>query len=279
MPKYLAETIHFQFQSIKIKIIMALLALPNLIPGTVVKRPSAHIKSPYVADVQLDDGTMVLAHTPMLGCGGLADKGARVFMEPKHTTDTKCSHVVMLSQCPDTGVLVGIHPKLAENAVASAFQNQHILPKAKSVKRETTITIPELDVHSRFDFSGVDADGNPFVLEVKSVPLAMKHSGDTKSAYFPEGYRKKKNEPVSPRALKHIRELETLHLRDNRRCIMCFVVQRSDVSMFMTAPTDPIYKQAVKQAVDNGVELMAMCIHWEIDGTASLVSIDLPHIL
>ena len=59
-------------------------------------------------------------------------------------------------------------------------------------------------------------------MEVKNVPLAdyedvtakerakMDFSGrdfNSKVAYFPDGYRKKTTDPVSPRALKHIREL------------------------------------------------------------------------
>ena len=37
-------------------------------------------KTPYVADVLLDDGTLTLAHTASLGCCGLCDKDAYVYM-------------------------------------------------------------------------------------------------------------------------------------------------------------------------------------------------------
>jgi len=45
--------------------------IPNLIEGTVIKRPSKHIKSPpYVADVCIndDDNEDVLVYSPSLGC-------------------------------------------------------------------------------------------------------------------------------------------------------------------------------------------------------------------
>ena len=58
-----------------------LLELPQLYKAVVVKRPSLKIKSPFVADIQFkqQDDTY-LAHTPSLGCCGLADKDANVLM-------------------------------------------------------------------------------------------------------------------------------------------------------------------------------------------------------
>ena len=35
-------------------------------------------------------------------------------------------------------------------------------------------------------------------------------------SYFPDGYRKNANEPVSPRALKHIEELEKITLETGK---------------------------------------------------------------
>lgn len=60
---------------------MHLHTLPGpLVYGTVVSRPSKTNKSPYLADVELDDGkgTIVMAHTPGLGCGGLVAPSVKV---------------------------------------------------------------------------------------------------------------------------------------------------------------------------------------------------------
>ena len=55
-----------------------LLKINNLIEGEVFKRPSKHIKTPYVADVQIcSNSKMILGHTASLGCCGLADIGAK----------------------------------------------------------------------------------------------------------------------------------------------------------------------------------------------------------
>lgn len=60
-----------------------LLKLDNLIEGEIIKRPSKHIKTPYVADIKMcSTSDMILGHTASLGCCGLADVGASVLMSP-----------------------------------------------------------------------------------------------------------------------------------------------------------------------------------------------------
>jgi hypothetical protein len=56
--------------------------LPELVAGVIINRPSKNIKSPYVADILLLDGSykLVLGHTASLGCCGLAEKGSVVYM-------------------------------------------------------------------------------------------------------------------------------------------------------------------------------------------------------
>lgn len=182
-------------------------------------------------------------------------------------------------------VIVGVHPKVAEDLVESCLQKNllSVLPNIRSYRRECTITIDDA-VHSRFDFSGVDESGKTFLMEVKNVPLAdfedvsraelkkllktnpslyAERAMGSKVSYFPDGYRKKSSEPVSPRALKHIRELTYIKklgrgidepseegrsdpipngldraIDSERgrtrqgfdRCLMCYVIQRTDVN-------------------------------------------------
>jgi len=99
-------------------------------------------------------------------------------------------------------------------------------------------------LNSRFDFMGIDQDNKRFILEVKSVPLCQ-----DEDAFFPDGYRKKKTDIISPRALKHIQELQQIkEMHPDYRTILCFVVQRSDATSFRISDNDPIYKDAVKEA-------------------------------
>ena len=220
-----------------------------MIRGTIVKRPSKHCKSPYVADVVLENGEEVIAHAPSLGCCGLCEKGSIVYMFPLDKGKI-CTYSIWLSET--NKILVGIYPKNAEKMVETYID--HIIPNVIKLEREKKI------LNSRFDFVGIDGDNRPFILEVKSVPLC-----ENNIAYFPDGYRKNKTDIISPRALKHVQELEQMK-KENYRCILCFVIQRNDANCFTISDKDMIYKEAVHKAIKNGVEVIAIKIEWDING-------------
>ena len=273
--------------------------LNDLIEGSVIKRPSKHIKTPYVADVlPLNLSEEILAHTASLGCCGLADAGASILMTPMPTPKNKnakqkCQYRVYLSihKEGNNEVIIGIHPKLAEDLTENALKLGLLskLQNVKSYKRETTIFV-EGKVDSRFDFSGIDTNGIPFIMEVKNVPLAdyedmtakerkkMDFTGrnfNSKVAYFPDGYRKKSTDPVSPRALKHLRELTLIKKESKTRCIMCYVIQRTDVDRFQPSIIDPEYREAFIEARNSGVEIITMVVQWTRDGEARFICDDL----
>ena len=251
---------------------MMLLKIDNLVEGQIVKRPSKHIKSPYVADIKCGE-VEILGHAPALGCCGLSDSGATILMSP--SSSEKCSHTIYLSVCKDQ--VIGIHPKLAEKLVENALTQNclTILQDVKTYRKETKIHIPDC-VDSRFDFSGVDKDGIPFIMEVKNVSL----TDQSRSAVFPVGNGKKTKDPISPRALKHARELTFLRKdKENIRCIMCYVIQRTDVEAFQTSNLDLEYKEAVRLAHEAGVEIITMVVEWNREGEARFVRDDLPFIL
>jgi DNA-binding sugar fermentation-stimulating protein len=279
-----------------------LIKLNNLIEGQVIKRPSKFIKTPYVADIEIcSTSEMILGHTASLGCCGLADVGATILMSsvPKRKNNKRldnlaCEYRVYLSIIRENNseILVGIFPKLAEDLTESALKNNLLsrLCNVKSYKKETKIYVPGL-VDSRFDFSGIDENGIPFIMEVKNVPLAdyedvtakerknLSFDGrdiNSKVAYFPDGYRKKSTDPVSPRALKHINELSLIKRMSKTRCIMCYVIQRTDINRFQPSVIDPEYREAFKEAVKSGVEIITMVIQWTIDGEAYFIRDDLP---
>ena len=281
-----------------------LLKIDGLIEGAVVKRPSKFIKTPYVADILKHDNnseTTVLGHTASLGCCGLADAGATILMAPttvnkgkKNEDKLHCEYRVYLSVLleRDTETIVGIHPKLAEDLTESALKGNLLstLQNIKRYRREVAMYV-EGKVDSRFDFMGVDCNDIPFIMEVKNVPLAdyeditaKDRKGkcyddkdvNSKVAYFPDGYRKKTADPVSPRALKHIRELTLIKRESKTRCIMCYVIQRTDVDRFQPSIIDPEYREAVKIAIDAGVEIITLVVRWTKEGDAYFVRDDLP---
>jgi DNA-binding sugar fermentation-stimulating protein len=275
--------------------------IDNLIEGLIVKRPSKHIKSPYVADVIIEDEE-VLAHSACLGCCGLSDKDASILMAPMKNENNKCKYSIYLSVYKEIKnkneieIIVGIQPKLAESLAENALNKNFLstLQNVKSYKREKVYKLetPLGNVDSRFDFAGIDADNIPFIMEVKNVPLAdyedlpekerkkrdfSEREFNTKVAYFPDGYRKKKTDTVSPRALKHIQELTIICKQETKtRCIMCYVIQRNDVNRFTASIIDEQYRQAVKDAMKAGVEIITMVVEWNKEGIATFIRDDLP---
>jgi DNA-binding sugar fermentation-stimulating protein len=97
-----------------------------------------------------------------------------------------------------------------------------------------------------------------------------------KISYFPDGYRKKKGAVVSERALKHINELAEITYSKIIRPIICFVVQRTDVTSFQASLLDPIYKEAFNEAIKKGVEVIVLVVSWNANGEATFISCDLP---
>ena len=275
-----------------------ILKIDHLVEGKIVNRPSKIIKSPYVADVRINHQE-ILAHTAALGCCGLAEKNTSILMAPMPTPKNKnakqkCEYRIYLSIFREKGnvEIIGIHPKLAEDLVENSLVKNHlsILKNVKKYKREFTI-YQEGKVDSRFDFTGIDENGLPFIMEVKNVPLAdyeditakerntkiYDHCNfHSKIAYFPDGYRKKRTEPVSPRALKHVRELTYIKQQSKTRCILCFVIQRTDVTSFQPSIIDPEYREAVKIAMESGVEIIPLVIQWNDLGEAYFIRDDLP---
>lgn len=273
-----------------------MLQIDNLIEGQVIKRPSKYIKTPYVADIiPYNDEKSILGHTASLGCCGLADVGATILMSPvpktKKPNDDKlhCEYRVYLSVIKERNeeIIIGIHPKLAEELAESALKNNllNILQDVKRYSRETVIRVKG-KVDSRFDFSGIDCNGVPFIMEVKNVPLADYEDitakdrkgkcyddrcADSKVAYFPDGYRKKVTDTVSPRALKHIKELTLIKRESKLRCIMCYVIQRTDVSSFQPSVIDTQYRTAFYEAMEAGVEIITMVVQWTREGSAYFI--------
>ena len=280
--------------------------LHDLILVKVISRPSKVCKTPYVADIELNDGSIVQAHCASLGCCGLCEKNCYVYASPikSNCAQSKskiCSYKIYLASFYEEKVvndkliinkqLIGIDPKLAETLVENALTQNYLktLTNIKNYKREVKL------LNSRFDFAGLDEHGKYFVLEVKNVPLAdyadvsssdrkkMVKCGDfanisvnNKISYFPDGYRKKKGDVVSERALKHINELAEITQSKITRPIICFVVQRTDVSSFQASLLDPIYKAAFNDAITKGVEVIVLVVSWNACGEASFVSCALP---
>ena len=250
---------------------------------TIEARPSKVVKTPYVCDITVDD-TLCQAHTPSLGCNGMVDKGASVITVKREGSKGKCSHGVIgsLLNLGERSIVVGVDPSLAERFAGNMLKTG--LGDKLRVKPGVELQSQKTYDDCRFDYCGIADDGRPFICEVKNVSIAeyddippkqrakLDYSGRdpmTKTAVFPSGY-KPKDQTHSERALKHTNTLARVKQENpEMRCVILFVVQRDDAIVFQPCNGDQIYKEALKNAKEAGVEIYAARVSWHYDSAAS----------
>ncbi|TGU72635.1 DNA/RNA nuclease SfsA [Geomonas terrae] len=207
---------------------------PPLYQGTLIRRYHR-----FLADVELDDGTFVTAHTPntgsMMGC---AVPGNRVVLSVSGNPGRKYPHSWELVQAD--GVWVGINTQLPNLLAREAIQNGTIAELSGYEK--ITLEVP-YGTGSRIDLLLTGERGLCYV-ETKNVTLVKE-----RCALFPDA--------VSTRGQKHLRELMEM-VRQGHRAVNLFVVQRGDGDALAPADAiDPVYGRLLREAAAAGVELLA----------------------
>ena len=206
-----------------------------LIPGVLLRRYKR-----FLADVRLEDGREVTAHTANTGSmRTCAEPGSQVWLSHHGDPKRKLAYTWEISQ--SAGTWVGIHTqranRLAEEAIA-----QGAIPSLVGythIRREVSY-----GKNSRVDLL-LQAQGHPDCLvEVKNVTLVQ-----AGQALFPDA--------VTERGARHLEEL-MLQVAQGNRAVMLFVVQRTDAQTFAPADDiDPHYGKLLRQAKASGVEVLA----------------------
>lgn len=238
--------------------------LPTLYKATVINRPSKTIKSPYVADIRLEDGTTALCHTPGLGCCGLVSCGRIIYVSKAANEKSKTAYTAQVSECVDDegAYNVGIHPMVSQHVASKLLDTV-----CTGVTWKSEVAISE---HTRLDFVGTGPDGKKTYVEVKNAMISMSSQvREKRRAVFPEGYRKSLADTVSPRAVKHAETLgELMKEPDTAACYLVFIVPRNDCNGGLELNIlDPIYCKAVTNAVAAGVKVRVFGLNFGVDGT------------
>ena len=218
--------------------------------GTLLKRYKR-----FLADVELDDGSVVTAHTPntgsMLGC---CAPGSRVWLSNSGNPRRKYALSWELVEALP-GVIVGINTGLPNKLVGEGIQDGTItaLQGYDVIRREVRYGAE----NSRIDLL-LEGKGKPdCYVEIKNVTLAQEGIG-----YFPDA--------VSERGSKHLRELAQVVV-GGKRAVICFCVQREDVAEVRPADRiDEKYGATLRQVLDAGVEAMA----WRARVSADEIRVD-----
>jgi sugar fermentation stimulation protein A len=194
----------------------------------------------FLADVELPDGSVVVAHCAnsgsMLGC---KEPGSLVYLSPN--TNPKAKLDWRWEMLEVDGALVGINTSHPNRLVEAAIQDGTIreLQNYAEMKREV-----KYGVNSRIDILLYDP-GLCYV-EVKNVTLKVGFE-----ARFPDA--------VTARGTKHLTELIRM-VEEGHRAVMLYLVQRSDCSLFRPQyDIDPTYAAGLEAAHMAGVEVL--CYH------------------
>jgi len=221
-----------------------------LIHGRLVKRYKR-----FLADVTLDDGTLVTAHCTnsgsMLSC---LEEGAEVWLSPADDPKRKTQYtweMILIN-----GDWVGINTS-NPNALAFEWVDHGMVPGLEGLtglRREVKWEDSRFDLYGEMDGSESAADsgsgapnipGKGCFIEVKNVSLK---EGDR--ALFPDS--------VTERGRKHLNTLIRVK-KAGMRAVMLYVVQRMDVRIFSPARSiDPAYGKALDEAIRNGVEIIVV---------------------
>tara|TARA_R110002167_G_scaffold118143_8_gene294553 strand:+ start:33422 stop:34126 length:705 start_codon:yes stop_codon:yes gene_type:complete len=205
--------------------------------GTLIKRYKR-----FLADVELDDGSVVTAHCANTGAmTGCAVPGWQVWLSHSDNPKRKLAfswELVLTTQ----GQWIGINTHKANELVAEALADNRLqeLLGYSRIQREVKFG----QENSRIDFLLHDDELTDCYLEVKSVTLLQDGQG-----YFPDA--------VSLRGQKHLRELSQL-AREGKRAVLLFCVQHSGIhSVKVAQHIDPFYALELGRAMDCGVEIFA----------------------
>ncbi|KAF7684997.1 Sugar fermentation stimulation like protein [Cucumispora dikerogammari] len=282
-----------------------LFSLGNLVQGTVLQRPSKYNKSPYVADIRLDDNcTDIIAHAPMLHLNGLIKPGTVVKMT-KSKPGGKTTYAIQLVgfkevNCDNVSTWIGAHPSLG-NMVAKYLLEGNFITSAlfgktgdlHIFKIQSEVSMKDENMKIRPDFVVNDKT----VVEVKSCVDADYHT-DTVPAYgkkspyvaivsgesnfddykrvglFPVGKANQKFEEkkvVSARSIRHLRHLSKIaeginELGYTKSCLL-IIVNRGDCSAFRVChECCPVFADEIIKAKQSGVQIVAARVSWEENG-------------
>ncbi len=214
--------------------------LRPLIEGKILKRYKR-----FLADIELKDGTIVIAHVPNTGSMKTCwAPGWKAMISDHRGSGRKLHYTLEMVHNGSSwiGVNTGWPNKIAKEAI-----EKKQLPEFSNYD---TVLSEQKVGDSRIDLLLKDSKGtlpdklSDKYVEIKNVTML----GDNQTAIFPDA--------VSVRGQKHLRELILLKQK-GFGAAMLYIVQRQDVHSFKVAhEIDPVYAALLKEAYEAGVEIV-----------------------
>jgi sugar fermentation stimulation protein A len=206
----------------------------SLVHGYLVKRYKR-----FLADIKLDDGSIVTAHCTNSGSmKSCIEEGAEVYISDSMNPARKTRYTWEMIKI--NGDWVGINTsnpnKLAVEILRNNFMQE--LSGYTTIKPEVKYGDSRFDVYAENEFEKC-------FIEVKNVTLK-----DDIYARFPDA--------VTERGQKHLETLVKAK-SEGYRAVMLYIIQRMDVEIFTPAfDIDPKYASKLKTAAESGVEIIPL---------------------
>lgn len=203
---------------------------PNMIPGHFISRPNR-----FIAHVEIG-GNEEVVHVKNTGrCRELLRPGTEVWCQESTNPNRKTKYDLITVRKGDR--LINMDSQ-APNIAAGEWLRNGGLGEITNLKAES------FHEDSRFDFS-FEKDGKQCFLEVKGVTL----ENDGVCA-FPDA--------PTERGTKHLKGLTRL-AQEGYGAYVLFVIQMPDVKyLHPNDKTDPAFSAALREAAENGVQILAM---------------------
>ena len=207
----------------------------------------------FLADVLLDDGSLVVAHCTNSGTmKSCLEENAEVWLTP--VDDPKRKTRFTWEMIRINGDWVGVNTS-NPNALAMEWVAGGLVPSLEGLtklKREVKWEDSRFDLYGELTEDTFPEEGaspaeseRACFIEVKNVTMK---EGDR--ALFPDA--------VTERGRKHLNTLIRVK-KAGMRAVMLYVVQRTDVRIFSPARAiDPAYGKALDEAVRQGVEIIVV---------------------
>lgn len=192
----------------------------------------------FFTDIELADGTIVVAHTPNTGSMKQCSvAGYDVLISESDNPKRKLKYTLELIKVGP--YWVDTHTQRTNRVVEEALRNNKIE------------SLEDFQVQSEYKFGDSRIDfylekvASKVLVEVKNVTLCCNET----TACFPDA--------VTTRGQKHLRELLAAK-EQGYRAVIFFLIQRNEATEFSPADDiDPEYGRLLREVVAGGVEAMA----------------------